>query len=489
VKKPAAETLPAWQSFLFSTVAPQFAVLFTNPFDTAKVRLQLQHKGERVYNNSFDCIRKIYQNEGLVGLQKGLTPAILREGSKNLFRIGMFDPLIQWLHDKQVDGNHVPLWKRVIAGGASGAMGAVACNPFELVKTRMQSNAKDTIAVGHQHGYTGTFQGLYQIVSREGFWALYKGSAMSVIRSTMGSGCNMALYTGLRDYLLENNLMPNNAVTDAFSGLVSSFFCALIMNPVDVARTRLYNQPKDQYKNGIDVMVQLIRNEGVSAFMKGFLPSFARLGPHFTLTFVFYEQMKRMAMNYNRQHRVSERKQELIKLFNEWDSEQRGKLSTAELSHMMKFVFPPSVNDMFLTNLQHQQYLAEDLMHLTQKYRLEDEIDFETFDALTKQLELSLRDHHLKAAFKFFDRNGDGMIDKAELNSGLAALEFPHPSDKDGHLKASKISLLTERLLELGDPKDHVAITYAQFGQVHDEIQAIQIKKQSKVDAAEHTTL
>ena len=266
--------------------------------------MQLQHKGERVYNNSFDCIRKIYQNEGLVGLQKGLTPAILREGSKNLFRIGMFDPLIQWLHDKQVDGNHVPLWKRVIAGGASGAMGAVACNPFELVKTRMQSNAKDTIAVGHQHGYTGTFQGLYQIVSREGFWALYKGSAMSVIRSTMGSGCNMALYTGLRDYLLENNLMPNNAVTDAFSGLVSSFFCALIMNPVDVARTRLYNQPKDQYKNGIDVMVQLIRNEGVSAFMKGFLPSFARLGPHFTYVEFSFLPSKEKWVNLPIKHKI-----------------------------------------------------------------------------------------------------------------------------------------------------------------------------------------
>lgn len=219
----------------------------------------------------------------MAGLQKGLTPAILREGSKNLFRIGMFDPLIEFLHDKRKEGNaRVPLWKRMVAGGVSGAMGAVACNPFELVKTRMQSQAKDSIAVGHQHGYAGTFQGLWSIVSREGFFALYKGSAMSVLRSTLGSGCNMALYTGLRDYLLVNNLMANNAATDAFSGLVSSFFCALVMNPIDVARTRLYNQPKDQYKNGVDVMVQLIRNEGLRAFMKGFLPSFARLGPHFT---------------------------------------------------------------------------------------------------------------------------------------------------------------------------------------------------------------
>jgi len=243
--------------------------------------LQLQ-QGDVVYRNSFDCMVKIWRNEGIAGLQKGLTPAILREGSKNLFRIGMFDPLVQFLHDKSVDGNHIPLWKRMIAGGVSGAMGAVACNPFELVKTRMQSNAKHSIAVGHQHRYTGTFQGLYSIVTREGFMALYKGSAMSVIRSTLGSGINMALYTGLRDYLIDNAIMQNSAVTDAVSGLVSSFFCALVMNPVDVARTRLYNQPKDQYKNGIDVMIQMLKNEGASAFMKGFLPSFARLGPHFT---------------------------------------------------------------------------------------------------------------------------------------------------------------------------------------------------------------
>jgi len=63
--------LPAWQNFLFSTTSPQLAVLFTNPFDTAKVRLQLQgQSGEKVYKNSIDCLVKIYKNEGIQGLQK-----------------------------------------------------------------------------------------------------------------------------------------------------------------------------------------------------------------------------------------------------------------------------------------------------------------------------------------------------------------------------------------------------------------------------------
>jgi hypothetical protein len=40
-KRASTAQLPAWQNFLFSTIAPQFAVLFTNPFDTAKVIVRM----------------------------------------------------------------------------------------------------------------------------------------------------------------------------------------------------------------------------------------------------------------------------------------------------------------------------------------------------------------------------------------------------------------------------------------------------------------
>jgi len=58
---------------------------------------------------------KIYKTEGMRGLQKGLPPAILREGSKNIFRIGMFDPIINFIHDREKE-KKVPIWKRFIAG-------------------------------------------------------------------------------------------------------------------------------------------------------------------------------------------------------------------------------------------------------------------------------------------------------------------------------------------------------------------------------------
>lgn len=167
------------------------AVLFTNPFDTIKVRLQLQGQGTLgktppVYKNTFDAMFKIIRQEGLKGLQKGLAPAILREGSKNLFRIGMYDPIIKLMHDPKKGS--APAWKRMLAGSICGMMGAMACNPFELVKTRLQSASSATLAVGHQHGYTSVWGAIKSIYKTEGMRGIYRGTVLSMARSMVGSG-------------------------------------------------------------------------------------------------------------------------------------------------------------------------------------------------------------------------------------------------------------------------------------------------------------
>ncbi|KNC98752.1 uncharacterized protein SPPG_05734 [Spizellomyces punctatus DAOM BR117] len=307
--KPRA--LGAFESFAISAMAPAGAVVFTNPFDTAKVRLQLQ--GERlrqaqkagataaaeaqvVYKNSFDTIYKIYINEGIKGLQKGLTPAVLREGSKNLFRIGMFDPIMNTLHDPAQ--GKAPGWKRMIAGSICGVMGAVSCNPFELVKTRLQSAAKGKIAVGHQHNYNGTWDALRTIWKEDGFRGLYRGSVLSMGRSVFGSGSNLAAYSMMKDHLISERKWADNAWLDMVCGLASGVVSCICMNPIDVTRTRYYNQPYQNgkgviYANGLDAIKKIAKNEGLTAFYKGFTTHFLRIGPHFCLTFVFLGILRR----------------------------------------------------------------------------------------------------------------------------------------------------------------------------------------------------
>ena len=78
-----------------------------------------------------------------------------------------------------------------------------------------------------------------------------------------------------------------------FSGLVTT---AASM-PVDIAKTRIQNQKyidgKPEYKGAIDVIMKVVRNEGVTSLWKGFTPYYFRLGPHTVLTFIFLEQMNK----------------------------------------------------------------------------------------------------------------------------------------------------------------------------------------------------
>lgn len=48
---------------------------------------------------------------------------------------------------------------------------------------------------------------------------------------------------------------------------------------------------KPEFKGAIDVLKKVIRNEGPFALWKGFIPYYARLGPHTVLTFIVMEQM------------------------------------------------------------------------------------------------------------------------------------------------------------------------------------------------------
>lgn len=322
------------ESFLLSGLAPALAVLFTNPFDTAKVRLQLQTSEIR-YKNSFDALNKIYASEGLKGLQKGLVPAIFREGSKNAFRIGMFDPIMNLLHDSKK--SRAPGYKRVFAGSLCGVMGAVSANPFELIKTRLQSSATGLNAVGFQHGYLGVYSGLSQIWKTEGFRGLYRGSFLSMGRSIVGSGANLSTFSLLKEYLLTKSKWKDGTLLDMVCGLSSGAVSVLFMNPIDVIRTRFYNQSYEngkgsQYKSGIDAVKKIFIKEGVTAFYKGLFSHFLRIGPHFCLTFMFLGVMRRNVMDY---YSYLDRKD----AFNSFDVNNDGKLDHSEVRLALEKIF------------------------------------------------------------------------------------------------------------------------------------------------------
>ncbi|KAJ3033788.1 hypothetical protein HDV00_005829 [Rhizophlyctis rosea] len=187
------------------------------------------------------------------------------------------------LHDPSKGS--APPWKRMVAGAI------------------LQSAAAGKIAVGHQHNYTGVVDGLASIYRSDGIKGLYRGALLSMGRSIAGSGSNLAAYSMMKEYLITERKWPDNAWLDMVAGMASGIVSCLAMNPIDVVRTRYYNQPYENgkgvlYSGAGDAITKIIKNEGLTAFYKGITTHFLRIGPHFCLTFVFLGILRRGLVDF-----------------------------------------------------------------------------------------------------------------------------------------------------------------------------------------------
>eukprot|EP00742_Colponemidia_sp_Colp-10_P010926 GILJ01012062.1.p1 GENE.GILJ01012062.1~~GILJ01012062.1.p1 ORF type:complete len:552 (+),score=71.10 GILJ01012062.1:45-1658(+) len=468
-------------NFLFSTISPVMAVLFTNPFDTAKVRLQLQNStfGPTVYRNSIDCLIKIARNEGIRGLQKGLVPAAWREGSKNVFRIGMFEPILNTLHNRELDGAP-PMWKRIVAAATSGGLGAVACNPFELIKTRLQAESKGNKAVAYEHSYSGTWSAFRSILKHEGVSGLYRGSSMSVVRAIVGSGANLPTYSVMREYVLTNRLLADNSFTDIVCSMISSAMTAFVMNPVDVLRTRVYNQPVDAngngllYKSGLDCLRKVLSTEGFSALYKGFVSSYMRLGPHFTLTFVFLEQMRRLRMERSLETYTSQRENAMYGILQQFDVDQNGRLDRAELTDLIRSMIP-SHHSYFLSEQQYTELVSLHVQQLLAAVDAETEgtIPLDRLCRFADDVDALIRVHELRAAFSFFDSDGSGSISEEELKQAMKRL-VPKDIKMSQAVYDKLIHKQVQRLFRYGDQDRSGGIDFEEFSRIAVDLKRIQ---------------
>ena len=260
-------------------LASCLAVTGTNPMDRAKTLTQLP--GGKYGGDMVHALRLVCKQEGLLpGLYRGLPVAMLREASKNMFRIGLFAPILRALHSEE-DGP-APAWKRFVAGTMTGALGAVASNPFDLVKTRMQVPAATS-------AYATAAQAAKAIVEKEGFSTFYKGVGASVTRDMLGSSVNLTVQSMASEWFVSNHILtPGSPVLGAVSGILSAAAAVAVMQPIDTSRAYVYLDPR-AHKDVVHAARHIFLREGPTALYRGSRAHFFRTAPHYALMFALLE--------------------------------------------------------------------------------------------------------------------------------------------------------------------------------------------------------
>jgi solute carrier family 25, member 34/35 len=212
-------------------------VTATHPFETVKIRMQLQgelqDRGHQPhhYRGPIHGVSIIVRNEGIRGIYRGLTTAYIYQVLLNGCRLGFYEPMRKTLATLIFkDEKTQNLGINMFCGAGSGIIGAAAGSPFFLVKTRLQCYSP-FLPVGTQHEYRSAFHGLSSIYKGEGFLGLYRGVGAAMIRTGFGSSVQLPTYFFAKRRLVKHLGMEEGPALHLASSTMSGFVVCCVMHP------------------------------------------------------------------------------------------------------------------------------------------------------------------------------------------------------------------------------------------------------------------
>lgn len=219
---------------------------------------------KRLMSNESNLRLQLFKNEqGIWNKYKSLFPGLgFAAGYKVLQRIYKFagQPILS-----EILSDRIPqkTWREAVSGSLIG-IGEVLLLPLDVLKIKKQTN-----------------QSLQNIRLRE----LYKGAGWTAMRNAPGS---FALFGGNQ---FVRNLMDTSFFSFAVSSMVGSLCSILISAPIDVIKTRVQNKPFGSNITGLQVIRNLVKNEGYFAFYKGIVPKVVVVGPKLMFSFTIAQYL------------------------------------------------------------------------------------------------------------------------------------------------------------------------------------------------------
>ena len=147
----------------------------------------------------------IVRNLGLVGLYKGATACLLRDVPFSSIYFPTYAHLKKDLFGESPT-QKLGVLQLLTAGAIAGMPAAYLTTPFDVIKTRLQVEARKGEAT-----YNGLVHCAKTVYREEGFKAFYKGGPARILRSSPQFGFTLAMYEVLQNALP----MPGSHEDDA----------------------------------------------------------------------------------------------------------------------------------------------------------------------------------------------------------------------------------------------------------------------------------
>ncbi|KAK7749710.1 mitochondrial aspartate-glutamate transporter agc1 [Cytospora paraplurivora] len=239
-------------------------VIFTNPLEIVKIRLQVQ--GEAVKKGLENAPKRsamwIIRNLGLVGLYKGASACLLRDVPFSAIYFPTYNHLKRDMFGES-QTKKLGILQLLSAGAIAGMPAAYLTTPADVIKTRLQVEARkgDTT-------YTGLTHAAKTILKEEGFRAFFKGGPARIFRSSPQFGFTLAAYE-----VLQSTLPFPGQKTQERSGTGVSEAMSTLKDKIDTS-------PFARTRNSLKIILDLDQDFGKAKLPDAktwkSLPSFTR---------------------------------------------------------------------------------------------------------------------------------------------------------------------------------------------------------------------
>ena len=252
------------------------------------------------YKGLVGTVGTIAKEEGAAALWKGWQPGLHRQCLFGGLRIGLYDPVKSQV-SRLMDGEGAAessFGAKVVSGLITGGVAISIANPTDLVKVRLQAQGRQALAEAGKAPpkpkYPSAMAAYRMIAKEEGIAGLWTGVVPNITRNSVINATELATYDQVKQMLLASKIVDDNVFCHILSGLGAGLCACIVGSPVDVVKSRVMGDSVGMYSGTVDCFVKTMKNDGIMAFYKGFIPNFTRLGSWNVAMFLTLEQVKKL---------------------------------------------------------------------------------------------------------------------------------------------------------------------------------------------------
>jgi len=256
----------------------------TYPTEYVKTQLQLQSKANPEYAGIVDCAKKTVQQHGVKGLYRGAGVRIIGAGFQQMFRWGAYTNLTQVFRDEKT--GKLSQTNNIICGMGAGICEAVcAVTPVETVKTRVTDDLRRGTG-----NYKGSADAIVKIMKSEGPLGLYRGAFPTILKQGTNQAVRMPLQVQIFSMIsLGDDSKKQSPIYNGAAGFLAGCGSVLLTQPQDCVKSRMQGEAaKELYKGTVDCAMQMMKNEGPSAFFSGAIPRMVQVGMTSGISFALF---------------------------------------------------------------------------------------------------------------------------------------------------------------------------------------------------------